>query len=186
MNLSREEASQALGEIDVAGRRSRALRFYAGAAPYFILWGVIWLAADLAMQVWPEMTWIWPVASTGGGFASLVLGILQGRGTRKQTFNPVVLRALLTYLTIAAFIAAVFILMSPVNGRQVHAFYGVLSGVVYMLVGIWVGLRGFLIGLGLFLLSVGGFLFVREYFALFMGIVGGGGMILCGLWLRKV
>jgi hypothetical protein len=51
MELSREEASKALGEIDAAGRRSRALRFYSGAAPYFVLWGIIWLVVDLSTAI---------------------------------------------------------------------------------------------------------------------------------------
>ena len=186
MNISPQDASKALGEIEQARGRSRAFHFYSGVGPYFILWGLIWVVADLATEFLPSPAWIWPAAATAGGILSGVLPMFLGPRYRPPLDRPRRPgRGILTYLVFFAFCAGIFTLMWPASPRAIHAFWGVLFGSVYMLAGIWWGARGFVIGLLLFALSLIGFLYIREHFFLFMGVVGGGAMILGGLWINR-
>lgn len=184
MNVSREEAAKALGDIEAAERRSRALRFYAGAAPYLILWGVVWVVADLVLQMNPRLGWVWPVAGQAGGWMCALLGLWEWRRRRRQMAGPLPWRGLAGILVLVAFIAAMMILIGR-DAKAIHVFWGVFFGTLYMLTGLRIGLRGVLIGAGLFAVSLGAYLFGGDYFHLVMGLAGGAGMILGGLWLWK-
>lgn len=185
MNVSREEAAQALGDIEAAGRRSMALRFYAGAAPYLVLWGLIWLGVDLTLQVNPgSAVWLWPVAGQAGGWMCGILGLWEWRRRRRQVTGPLPWKGLAGVLVLVAFIAAMMFLIGP-DAKAIHVFWGVFFGALYMLAGIRIGARGVLIGAGLFGISLGAYLFGGDYFYLVMGLAGGAGMILGGLWLWK-
>ena len=52
--------------------------------------------------------------------------------------------------------------------------------------GIWRGLRFRYAGIAVGALTLGGWFWLPEYFLLWMAAVGGGSLILVGLWLRKV
>ena len=56
MTMDRDEAEKALAEIrDARGRADRA-RSYADASPFFILWGLIWLVANVVTGLAPELS----------------------------------------------------------------------------------------------------------------------------------
>jgi hypothetical protein len=186
MNVSRQEAAEALDTVKQAKDRGKAFRFYAGAGPYFILWGAIWIVTDIALEIWPGADWIWPVAATGGGILSGVLPwFLPRLYLVEQRPRTIPWRGILTYVVFFAFCGAMFTLMSPPTPQQVHAFWGVFFGSIYMIAGIWVGVRGFLIGFALFALSIAGFLFVKEHFYLYMGLTGGVAMVIGGIWIDR-
>jgi hypothetical protein len=57
----------------------------------------------------------------------------------------------------------------------------------YCLIGIWVrGARMLMAGMTLAALTLFGFFFLKQYFALWMAVVGGGGLVLGGFWLKSV
>jgi hypothetical protein len=76
--------------------------------------------------------------------------------------------------------------MSPVNGRQIEAFIPLVVAASYAVMGCWVGLRLTVAGGALAALTLCGFFFVPAYFSLWMAVVGGGALVLGGLWLRRV
>jgi hypothetical protein len=84
------------------------------------------------------------------------------------------------------FIAATYTIMWPVYGPQLAAFPALLTGTVYAGVGLWLGTRYLISGLAIIALTMGGFLFLHEHMLLWMAFVGGSGMILAGIWFRKV
>jgi hypothetical protein len=59
-------------------------------------------------------------------------------------------------------------------------------GAIYASIGLWLGTRFVLTGLGVIALTLGGYFLLREHFLMWMALVGGGGLILAGFWLRKV
>ncbi|HYP78736.1 MAG TPA: hypothetical protein VEQ17_00490, partial [Steroidobacteraceae bacterium] len=54
MNISREEASAALDSIHEADRKVAQQRSYAYAAPFLILWGVVWALCNGISDVAPR------------------------------------------------------------------------------------------------------------------------------------
>jgi hypothetical protein len=89
--------------------------------------------------------------------------------------------------TIAAvFFAASLAVMSPVSPRQIGAFIPLIVAAGYALLGLWRGVRFIAVGAVLAGLTLGGFFLLPAYFGLWMAAVGGGALVLGGLWLRRV
>jgi len=185
MTLSRDEAAAALTEVEEAKSRGRAFRWYSSAAPGLIWWGVIWLVADLTVQLAPSIPWIWPLASLIGAIGSLLSGPVFYRSYRRQ-YQAHGWKVTISFVFVMMFITSLFLVMGPMTGKQVHAFWGVFFGSVYAILGTWVGARIAIVGVLLCALSLVGYFWVDTYYLLFMGVVGGGAMILGGFWLLKV
>jgi hypothetical protein len=95
-------------------------------------------------------------------------------------------RVPLSYAFTIIFVTSLFAVMWPMSGKQFHAFWGVFFGCAYAILGAWVGTRIAIVGVLLCALSLVGYFWIDTYYALFMGVVGGGAMILGGVWLQKV
>ena len=51
MTITKDDAAQALGEIDAARSRVWQTKAYGYASPFLIIWGLVWMVADLANPV---------------------------------------------------------------------------------------------------------------------------------------
>jgi hypothetical protein len=58
----------------------------------------------------------------------------------------------------------------------------------YAIMGLWRGTRFLVTGVAVTLLTLFGFFYLRDFalFCYWMAAVGGGALVLAGLWLRKV
>jgi hypothetical protein len=91
-----------------------------------------------------------------------------------------------TALIAFAFITATCVVMSPVTPRQVGAFIPLVVAASYAVLGLWIGARFIAVGAALAALTLGGFLLLPAHFELWMAAVGGGALLVGGLWLRRV
>jgi hypothetical protein len=64
-------------------------------------------------------------------------------------------------------------------------FVPLLVATTYVLLGIWIGGRYAAIGIVIAILTMVGFLLLPAHFLLWMAGVGGGALILTGLWLHR-
>ena len=78
------------------------------------------------------------------------------------------------------------VVMQPGNPLAQGAFVPLLVAMFYCLMGLWRGVRLLITGIVVAALTLIGFFYLPEYFMLWMAAVGGGSLILLGLWLRKV
>jgi hypothetical protein len=182
MTLSRDEAQITLRDISKTERRSSELFGYRFGAPHLFLWGVIWMVAYGASYYRPHWTLVWPVLAIAGTIGSFWIGRRMQAG-RTDTFGW---RYGGTALSVILFISALFAIMPPRNDAQVAAFFPILVALFYMLIGVWTGgARMIVLGLAMGALTLFGFFNLAPYLALWMAVVGGGGMILGGFWLRS-
>jgi hypothetical protein len=183
MPLSPTEAADALRDISQTEQHSSTLRGYEKASPYLILWGFIWLIGYSLSYVRPQWGIAWAVLSAIGVIASFVIGMRsRSEGNRAGSW-----RFGATFLAIFFFIAALFAIMPPRDPMQVGAFFPILVALFYSLVGIWsYGQRMLITGVIIAVLTLIGFFYLPAYFTLWMAVVGGGGLILGGIWLRSV
>ena len=193
MNISRDEAAAALGEVDKAGERVKTVQLYAGAAPFMILWGAIWLVGNGVVDLWPQHGFTaWIVCTSAGMATSLWLTIRNSLSwERRYALSPLERRALgrrfaLLGITLIAFFPATFAVVGPLGPRQGNAFASLIWAFVYMAAGAWVGWRLFAIGLVTAVAIEFGFFFIHQHYFMWMGVVGGGALIAGGLWLRKI
>ncbi len=179
MTLSSQDAAAALRDIEQAEARSATLSDYRHAAPHFLIWGTLWLVGYSLNAFLPaHMSAVWAVLVPIGivaGFAAMRTG-RRGLGWRYGAAVAAVL----------AFFLAVFVVMGPVSERQVAAFIPLFVALAYVLRGIWGGSRYVVAGVLVATLTLLGFFLLREHFFLWMAGVGGGSLILAGIWLRQV
>ncbi|OYX49829.1 MAG: hypothetical protein B7Y90_06105 [Alphaproteobacteria bacterium 32-64-14] len=190
MNVTREEAAQALADIDKASDRVFKLKGYHHGAPFFIVWGFVWLIANSVSQFRPEyQRWVWPAAVGAGFVISMVIGIAQSRkspaGTQAAALDRRVgSRIGMTSGVMMAFIATMILIAQPSSADEGNAMVSIFFPFMYMAAGIWAGWRLFAIGLVTAIAIIVGFFWMREYFDIWMGVFGGGSLIAGGIWLR--
>jgi hypothetical protein len=181
MALTSEQASQALRDLEAVGQRSGKLYRYQRTAPMLVLWGVIWFIGFGATQLSPARAqWLWLALDIAG-----VLGcIYLGKRAHHDGSTNTSWRWLASVATTAVFCVLVLTILPPSNGAQVGAFIALIVALFYVLAGLWIGARLVIIGIALAALTVFGYFMLPLYFALWMAVIGGGALILAGLWLR--
>lgn len=184
MSVTNSNAAESLNEIQRAQRRSAVAYGYQKASPHLILWGFIWVVGYSATYFRPqENAAVWLLLVLMGVTADFWIGRRTAAGgsrTRDWRFASSMLAAYL-------FFVALFTIMPPRSGLQVGAIIPIFFGLCYAIGGIWKrGLRFVLLGLAVGVLTVSGYFWLAPYFLLWMAAVGGGALILGGLWLRRV
>jgi hypothetical protein len=190
MNVTREEAANALEEVSQASDRIVTLKGYNQGAPHFIIWGLVWLVANTVTQFWPDQTdWAWGPGVVIGMIASAVTVVIQSRGIKpgaKSSFDVKTARRVgLTWLVTLTFISCLIFISRPETSRETNAMISIFFPFMYMASGIWAGWRLFAIGFVTAAGIMAGFVWIDEYYALWMGVFGGGSLIAGGLWLRS-
>ena len=187
MNLSPQDASAALDEIDSAERRARERIGYRAASPFLILWGLAWFFANAAgdlLTVYDR--YAWPVAATLGVLITIVMILLQMRRRASVRQSTAVQQAVvgrrMFMLGIAVFgyFPAMFTVLGDLTGRQQNAFISLFWAFAYMAAGAWLGMRMFVTGVVMAVAILVGYLFIDPHFQLWMAFVGGGSLLLAG------
>jgi hypothetical protein len=187
MGISKTEAASALADIETTTGRGRLLKSYQVGGPILMIWGVVWAAGYTAMGVLPPERWgvAWLVLDAIGIAASVLLGrrprgTAQGGAKAGQGW-----KAMAGVLTILVFIAATFTVFRPTSLNPAMVFPGLVAGLVYSGVGIAYAPRYLWIGASVFAATLIGWFFFQPWLAFWMAAVGGGGLFVGGLWLRR-
>lgn len=146
-----------------------------------MIWGVIWAIGFSATQFCPHLAgWFW-VALDTIGFAGTWICIRQSN-TKFSRQGDV--RVGLAWGILFCYMILWGFLLQP-NGRTSIAFFSTVCMCAYVMMGLW--LSRFLLWLGLIVtvLAVAGFYLLPAWFALWMGITGGGALFLSGLSICK-
>lgn len=181
--ISPQQAADALKQAIAAEKRSAQAYRYQRFAPYLLLWGVVWIIGYGASDLIPHRSgWIW---------LGLILGALAFSILARRSAEPSrpksIWRIALSFTTIWAFIASTYAVMAPVSRMQQGAFPPLVVAFFYILLGLlWTGPRLIIAGLAVGVLTLAGFFYLPQHFLLWEGFVGGGALILAGLWFRRV
>jgi hypothetical protein len=193
MSLSPEEAAAALDTVHLAGARVKTARRYGEFGPYLITWGIIWLVANIVSDQWPMhggKAWL----------AGVIIGTLltvffavsnarrwmrnnPGAGTEGRAIGR---RAIMLGITLWVWFPSMMALLGPLSPRQGNAFISITWAFVYMVAGAFIGWRIFAVGLVTAGAVLFGYFALQTHFFLWMGLVGGGSLILGGLWMRRI
>ena len=191
MNVTRADAQAALRAVDAATRQSRTHLGYQFASLALLVWGALWIVAGASVRSGPtppapaglsstcsaRLPWvIWscatpdasPATRTSGGFRSTSQAI----------------RFVVTAAVVAGFAAMTGLIFGPLTATEIMAFITVLIAAIYMVIGLWTGLRLFAIGAVLAALVVSAFLIAPVQLPFIVSLLGGSALILGGLWMR--
>lgn len=189
MTLSPAQAAENLKDIAKTERRSADALAYSRFGPFLFLWGVVWAAGYLGSAMLPPHIYgpLWFGLDLAGLIGCAVIGYRQNKDRPADRLGRQIGRRFLaSFFIIVLFIIATFAVMGPVRPLQQVAFWPLVIGMFYAIMGLWRGPRLLITGLALTVLTLAGFFFLPEYFQYWMAVTGGGSLILAGFWFRQV
>ena len=182
MMIPADEAASALRDAEAAAGRSAQAHGYRNASGHLFVWGAVWGLANAFGQVSERAGGIaWMVLVIVGVVASLIVG-------RRQADSRTAagqVRALLIAAAIGGFAMSVQVISPPLSFAQTDAIATLVVGAVYIAMGSSAGLRLSAVGAAVMAATMVGWLFLRDWFFLWTAAVGGGALILGGVWFRK-
>ncbi len=180
-----KEAAQALNDIEQIVQRVRQSRIYDIASQIMIAAGVLVLAGNLANFVAPrQANFIWIAVNVLNVATVAALSTMGGKRSGVQTFDFRMLAAFLLFYGFGILCSSVLGHFGP---RELGAFWPIYFMLFYCIAGLWFGRAFIAIGLSIIVLTLIGYFFVEgAAFLLWMAAVNGGGLILSGLWMRRI
>lgn len=129
--------------------------------------------------------YVWAIGIVAGVATSIAAGMQERKESAAEGPSRPVARYVLTGLVIAATISGVFGILGVSDATDANAAISLIVAAAYCLFGVWTGSRFLLVGLVLAAAVVGGWVWMKEQFELWIGLVGGGALILTGFWLGR-
>ena len=190
MVISQAEAASALKEVEETTARIVEMHAYRNASPHLILWGLIWIAGYVLTGLVPIEQWamVWLPLDLIGIVGSMILGF-RARAVARGHANaahPSPGPLAVSLLFVGLFMGAVYAVFAPTTPEPFLVFPGLLLGLIYVVAGAWRMQRLAWVGAIIFALTLVGFVFFRPWLSFWIAAVGGGGLVLGGLWMRKV
>jgi hypothetical protein len=187
MNVSPNEAEQALAAIQAMMQKTRRVISNSGAYKFLIVWGIIWLLGFLNSQFLPNHTasYVWMGLDILGGMFSAFIGMRMNRGVRSS--SPIISGKRIAYFWLLLFfycVAAVGVGW-PMDSKQFAMYIILFVGVGWMAMGLLLSFASIRWGLALTGLALIGYFLLPGMFHLWMAVLGGGGMIALGIYIRN-
>jgi len=178
MNITPDEAGEALAAIEKMVRKTKKSISSSGAYIFLIIWGVIWFFGFLSSHFFPGETSgkVWIILDIIGGILSQLPKIKvdisnEGFITRSESllFRRSKSRCL----------------FSPVDGKTTAMIIILFVTVGWIAMGLLLSTTSVWWGLALTALALFGYFLLPDIFYIWMGILGGGGMIALGIYIRN-
>jgi len=187
MNISPTEAEEALAAIQTIVQKTRRAISSSGSYIFLIVWGVIWLLGFLGSQFLPAefAGYAWMVLDTLGGVLSAVIGIRMGRSVRSTSPATTGKRIGLFWLLLFIYVLATVAVSWPADMKQMTMYIILFVMVGWLAMGLLLSFASIWPGLVLTALALVGYFLLPGLFYLWMAILGGGGMIALGLYIRS-
>jgi hypothetical protein len=181
--IDRQQAVEALSDIDDVVRRVRQSRLYDLNSRIMVLWGVLVFAGNVATWLWPRYGgYIWITVNVLGVAGMAAISVMNYSRTRIRTFD---FRTLVVFVLFFAFGYFCANVLGHFTARQQGTFWPIYFMLFYTIAGLWFGYAFIAIGLGITALTLIGYFFIGEAFPLWIAFVNGGGLVLGGLWMRR-
>ena len=186
MNISPNEAEEALAAIERTMQKSRHSFASSGAYIFLILTGTIWLVGFLSTQFLTGeiVGYIWIGISLLGCVLSVLFGTQMGRRVRGPSADASVKRASIFWVLLVFYGIATIAIARPTDGKQVTMFVILFIMIGQLAMGLLLPFSSVWWALPITALSLIGYFLLPGIFYLWMGVLGGGGMIALALYIR--
>jgi len=182
--IDSKQASEALAEIDDIVQRVRQSELYQLASLAAVWWGVLVFAGNIATWLWPiHAGYTWVGVNAVGVAGLIALRVFNPPRSHHPGFE---IRFPQMFVLFFAFGYICTNVIGHFGPRELGAFWPIYFMLFYVLAGLWFGYAFVAIGLGITALTLIGFFYIGEAFPLWMAFVNGGGLILGGLWMRRI
>lgn len=187
MNISPTEAEEALAAIQTMVQKTRRAISSSGAYMFLIVWGIIWLLGFLGSQFLPQEIggYAWMILDILGGILSAIIGIRMGRAVRSSSPVTSGKRIGLFWSLLFLYCVAALAVSWPADGKQLSMYIILFVMVGWIAMGLLLSFASVWPGLIITVLALVGYFLLPDIFYLWMAILGGGGMIALGLYIRS-
>jgi hypothetical protein len=182
--IDSQQASAALDDINDVVRRVRQSQIYQMASLIITMWGALVFAAYIMNYTWPRQGFaIWTAINLLGLVVTTAIGAVSNVRSGRHTFP---IRSLTTFLLIVAFGVFCSMMLGHFGPRQMIVFWALYGMLFYAIAGLWFGYAFIVIAVCTATLTLIGYYTIGAAFLLWMAAVHGGGLVLGGLWMRRI
>ncbi|NPV55061.1 MAG: hypothetical protein HPY76_00105 [Anaerolineae bacterium] len=187
MNVSPSEAEEALAAIQTAIQKTRHSITHSGAYVTLIATGIVWLVGFTCTQFLQGeiLVYIWVGLSILGSALGVFLGTRIGKRIRSPSTAPIARRIGAFWLLLALYAIAVIGIAHPTDGQQVTMLVILFIMLGQLAMSLLFSLSAVWWVLPVTALALIGYLLLPDIFYLWMAVLGGGGMIALGLYIRS-
>jgi hypothetical protein len=187
MNISPNEAEEALAAIQKVTQKTRRSIASSGAYVFLIITGTVWLIGFLATQFLAGaiVGFIWLGLSLLGTALSIPLGTRMSRRVHSPSINASAKRATIFWLFLILYGIAAIAIARPTDGKQVTMFIVLFIMIGQMAMGLLLSFSATWWALPITALALVGYFLLPGIFYLWMAVLGGGGMIALGLYIHS-
>ena len=187
MNISHDEAEEALAVIQTMAQKTR--RSIAGGGAYIslIITGIVWLVGFTATQflTGPLVASIWIGISLLGSALATILGIRAGRRVHSASTAVTGKRIAIFWILLILFAAATIAVARPADGKQLTLLIILFAMTGQMGMGLLLSFSATWWTVPVVALALVGYFIVPVWFYLWMALLGGGVMVILGLYIRR-
>jgi hypothetical protein len=186
MEISPDEAKEALDAIQAAMQRTRRSFANSGAYIFLLIWGSVWLLGFLGSQFLSQETAgkIWVGLDLVGALLSIWVGVRMRRGMRSTAPVTSGKRIGVFWFLLFVYCALASWIVWPIDAKQLTMFIIIFVMIGCLAMGLLLSLASIWWVLALTTLAFIGYFFLPDYFYLLLAFLGGGGMIVLGLYIR--
>ena len=182
MTINPPEAAAALDDIEIVIERVKQSEIYRNASLLLMMWGGIVACAYLATYFVPRQApLVWLVFQSAGLLATIVISRRFSRG-RRGTSHFRLVGAMLLFVGFGLLWSAV---LGKFGQREMNAFWASLFMFGFTMAGLWFGRAFIALGLTITALTMVGYFWAGSLFEPYMAVVNGGGLVMCGLMMRR-
>ncbi len=187
MNITPTEAEQALEAIQVMVRKTQKAISQSGAYYFLIVWGFVWLFGFLSSHFvrGPAVGYIWAGLDILGGLLSAILGIRLGQKVRSPSGLASGKRIGWFWLLLFAYCFSLIMVIQPVDSKQLAMVIIIFVMIGWIAMGLLLSVTSIWWGVGITVLALLGYYLLPDFFYIIMAVLGGGGMIGLGLYIRS-
>jgi len=183
MTIDPIEAAASLSDVASVERRTREALNYGFSSAILMVWGLIWAIGYLLTYLQPtKAALVWDVLSAVGVVAAVACGIVWSK-SRRENWDWRITAAFIVMIGFGFFWQW---LLGGSQWRELPVFWSTLFMFGYIVAGLWMGRFFIVCGIVVTGLVLAGYLWTGPWFLLWMAGVGGGSLILGGLWLRRL
>ncbi len=186
MDINPNEAQESLQAIQQMMNKTKHMISSSGAYKFLFLWGAIWLVGFLVSQFIQGAIagYTWAGLDVVGGFLSAFIGIRLNRVVHNEK-NPSGIRIGAFWWGLMVLCALSILVVWPIDWKQLSMMIilFVMAGwiamaLLFKAVSVW-------LGIAVIALAFIGYYLLPDFFFLWMAVLGGGGMIAAGFYVRS-
>ncbi len=187
MNITPDEAQQALAAIQTMAQKTRRALSSSGAYLFLIVWGAVWLVGFLGNQFLTSQHagYLWFGLDIVGALLSWFIGARMGRRVRSAGGSVSGKRIAWFWILLFLYVVALIGVAWPVDVKQIAVFIVLVIMLGWLAMGLLLSITSIRLTLAITALTLVAYFAFPAYFHFIMAFLGGGGMIAFGIYIRN-